>query len=229
MKKKKSTTLLPPLVQEKLDEDEIEKIVEGEEDEESYASEFADSMLNDDVDDSGTRIELGSYTENLKVVDYDDVNDKQKLDKSKDDNVEKMDDVAKEKDNDDQTDHTLVRTHTTGSMETGNEHMQILIPTLTRSPRKDLLSDKTISEEFTAPISQTTSTTSKSKSKRAFTLNKTKILPGRIDGMCRGCGQTRTHIKTKFVTYEFFIGKIREVLEHCNNVVLELMFAKQIR
>ncbi|GKD03975.1 hypothetical protein Tco_1178949, partial [Tanacetum coccineum] len=37
-------------VQEKLTEEEIEKMVEGEEDGESYASDFADSMLNDDVD-----------------------------------------------------------------------------------------------------------------------------------------------------------------------------------
>nr|GEV81888.1 integrase, catalytic region, zinc finger, CCHC-type, peptidase aspartic, catalytic [Tanacetum cinerariifolium] len=37
-------------VQEKLDEEEIEKMVEGDEDEESYASEFANSVLNDDVD-----------------------------------------------------------------------------------------------------------------------------------------------------------------------------------
>ncbi|GKE54622.1 hypothetical protein Tco_1489778, partial [Tanacetum coccineum] len=45
-------------VQEKLEEEDIVKMVEGDEDEESYASEFADSMLNDD-DDSGTRIEPG--------------------------------------------------------------------------------------------------------------------------------------------------------------------------
>ncbi|GKF01317.1 hypothetical protein Tco_0028240, partial [Tanacetum coccineum] len=32
------------------------------------ASEFADSMLNDDIDDSGTRIEPESYKENPKVV-----------------------------------------------------------------------------------------------------------------------------------------------------------------
>ncbi|GKG30877.1 hypothetical protein Tco_0423365, partial [Tanacetum coccineum] len=44
----------------KLAEEKIEKTAEGEEDEESYASEFADSMLNDDVDDSGTKIEPGS-------------------------------------------------------------------------------------------------------------------------------------------------------------------------
>ncbi|GJR98395.1 hypothetical protein Tco_0270569 [Tanacetum coccineum] len=60
-------------VQEKLAEEEIEKMVEGEEDEDSYASEFADSMLNDDVDDF--------------------------YDEQKDDNAEKTN-VAKEKNND---------------------------------------------------------------------------------------------------------------------------------
>nr|GEZ12261.1 copia protein [Tanacetum cinerariifolium] len=42
-------------VQEKLVDEEIDKMVEGnkgDEDDESYASEFADSVLNDDVDDS---------------------------------------------------------------------------------------------------------------------------------------------------------------------------------
>ncbi|GKF68471.1 hypothetical protein Tco_0198150, partial [Tanacetum coccineum] len=55
-------------IQEKLAEEEIKKMVEGVEDDESYASEFADSMINDDVDDSGTRIEPESYKENPKVV-----------------------------------------------------------------------------------------------------------------------------------------------------------------
>ncbi|GJZ67361.1 hypothetical protein Tco_0630601 [Tanacetum coccineum] len=105
-------------VQEKLAEEEIEKMVEGDEDKESYASEFADSMLNDDFDDFGTRIEPGSHKENPKVFDDDDVNDKEKQDESKDNNVEKIDDAAKEKDNDDHTNHTLVRTHVTGSIET---------------------------------------------------------------------------------------------------------------
>nr|GEY40058.1 hypothetical protein [Tanacetum cinerariifolium] len=53
-------------------EEEIEKMVEDDEDEESYASEFADLFLNDDVDDFGTRIEPESYKENLKKVDDDD-------------------------------------------------------------------------------------------------------------------------------------------------------------
>ncbi|GJW91835.1 hypothetical protein Tco_0169388 [Tanacetum coccineum] len=189
-------------------------MVEGEEDDESYASEFANSMLNDDVDDFGTRIEPGSHKENPVVVDNDDVNDKQKQDESKDDNVEKTDDNVEktddnveEKDNDDQTDHTLVRTHVTCSMETRNEQMQTPIPTPTRSPRKDLSSDKTISQELTAPVSPTTSTTSKAKSKRGFTFNKTKILPGSITGMCRGRGEIHNDSKTKFVTHVFFMGK----------------------
>nr|GEY24914.1 hypothetical protein [Tanacetum cinerariifolium] len=103
-------------VQEKLDEEEIEKMVEGEEDEESYASEFADSMFND-VDDFGTRIEPRSHKENPEGVDDDDVtkmkNDKKDEDEVKDDDIEKTDDAAEEKDNDDHTDHTLVETHAT--------------------------------------------------------------------------------------------------------------------
>nr|GFC54453.1 hypothetical protein [Tanacetum cinerariifolium] len=89
-------------LQEKLAEEMIEKMLEGKEDDESYASEFTDSTFNDDVDDFGTRIELGSHKENLKVVVDDDVNDKQKQDKSKDDNVKKIDDAIEEKDNEDQ-------------------------------------------------------------------------------------------------------------------------------
>nr|GEX81375.1 hypothetical protein [Tanacetum cinerariifolium] len=105
-----TTIILPPIDARERDEiDEetllkemIEKMVEGKEDDESYASEFADSTFNDDVDDFGTRIELGSHKENLKVVVDDDVNDKQKQDKSKDDNVKKIDDAIEEKDNEDQ-------------------------------------------------------------------------------------------------------------------------------
>ncbi|GJY06560.1 hypothetical protein Tco_0373614 [Tanacetum coccineum] len=90
--------------------EEIEKMVEGEEDEESYASEFVDSVFNDD-DDFGTRIEPGSHKENLEVVDEDEVNDKVKQDEKKDDDTEKTDDAAKEKDTDGHTNHTLVETY----------------------------------------------------------------------------------------------------------------------
>ncbi|GJU55567.1 hypothetical protein Tco_1229281 [Tanacetum coccineum] len=57
---------------EKLDEEEIEKMVEGDEDKESYASKFVDSMINDDVDDSCTRLEPGSHKEHSEIVNDDD-------------------------------------------------------------------------------------------------------------------------------------------------------------
>ncbi|GKF47602.1 hypothetical protein Tco_0137404, partial [Tanacetum coccineum] len=132
-------------VQEKLAEEEIEKMIEGDEDEESYASEFADSMFNDD-DDFGTRIEPGRHKENLKVDD-DDIDIDVTVNEKKDDNVEKMGDAAEEKDNVDHIDHTLIKTHAIGSMETRNKSMQKPIPTPSRSPRKDLSSYKTISKE----------------------------------------------------------------------------------
>nr|GEU76166.1 hypothetical protein [Tanacetum cinerariifolium] len=59
-------------VQEKIDEEEIEKMVEGKEDEESYASAFADSASNDDVDDTGRRCkdyERKTIDENLEKID----------------------------------------------------------------------------------------------------------------------------------------------------------------
>nr|GEV09954.1 copia protein [Tanacetum cinerariifolium] len=84
--------------------EEIEKMVKGKEDDESYASAFADSMLNDDVDDSGTRLEPRSHKENPKVV-CDNDDDVNVIEKRGDD--EKKDDIV-EKDNVDHLDHTLV-------------------------------------------------------------------------------------------------------------------------
>nr|GEV02268.1 hypothetical protein [Tanacetum cinerariifolium] len=163
-----------------------------------------------------------------KVQDKLDEEEIEKMDKDEndknDDDVEKADDVAEKKDNDDQTDHSLVETYATGSMETRNEHMQTLIPTPTRSPRNDLSLGKIILKELMTYVSPTIATTSKTKIKRGFTSNKINILPGSIAGICRRRSQIRTHIKTKFVTHEFFIGKIREVLDQCNNVVPEMTF-----
>nr|GEU37469.1 hypothetical protein [Tanacetum cinerariifolium] len=121
-------------VQEMLTEEEIEKMVEGKEDEESYASEFADSMFNED-DEFGTRIEPGSHKENPKVVDEDEVNDKVKQDEVKDDDVEKTDDVAEEKDNDDHTNHTLVRTHVMGMIQEVLDHCNNVVPEMTFSEK----------------------------------------------------------------------------------------------
>nr|GEU38258.1 ribonuclease H-like domain-containing protein [Tanacetum cinerariifolium] len=157
-------------VQEKLVEEEIENMVE----------------------DRGE-----SHKENPKVVDDDDdVNVIEKKDDEKnDEDVKKIDDVAKDKNND-----------ATGSMDTRNEQMQTPISTPNRSSRKDLSFDKTISKDLTAIVSPTTATTSnnssKSKSKKGFTYNKTKILSESIAGMCK------------------------RLLDHYNNVVPELTFAK---
>ncbi|GJX78879.1 hypothetical protein Tco_0327028, partial [Tanacetum coccineum] len=190
--------------QEKLDEVEIEKMVEGDKDEESYASEFADSMINDDVDDSGTRLESESHKEHLEIVNDDDdqiekENNNEEIEKeNKDDEIEKekkhdddekIDEVVMEKDNDDDVEKVDKGVKEKcnadvemGSMEFRKEKMETLIPTPIRSPRKVSTFDKTVIEELADTISPTTATTSKdlstSKCKKRPILYKTKILLG---------------------------------------------------
>ncbi|GJV25283.1 hypothetical protein Tco_1377978 [Tanacetum coccineum] len=122
-------------VQQKIMEEDIDKMVDGE-DEKSYASEYADSVFQDDEDGFGIRIDTGSHKEHPKTVNDDDVEEK---------NDDKNDD-----DNDDHTNHTLVTTQVTGSSETRKEKMQTPIPSPHRSPRTDLSSDKTLSQELKA-------------------------------------------------------------------------------
>ncbi|GJX43604.1 hypothetical protein Tco_0260280 [Tanacetum coccineum] len=213
-------------VQEKLDEEDIEKMVEGEEDEESHASEFANSMINDDVDDSGTKIEHGSNKEQHELFnDDDDQIEKEKHDEgikkdkkdekiekeNKHDDDEKIDKVVMEKDDGDDVEKVDKGVKeksnvdfATGSMEFRKEKMQTPIPSPIRSPRNVSSSDKTVTKELTGNVSPTPATTSKDLQH----------------------GQIRSHIKNKFITHDFFMGKIREVLDHCNKVVLELTFAK---
>ncbi|GKD46315.1 hypothetical protein Tco_1270960, partial [Tanacetum coccineum] len=196
-------------VQEKLAEEEIEKMVEGDEDEESYASEFADSVLNDDVNDSGTRLEPRSDKENPEQVDDDDV----EIEKEKKDDVEikkekKDEEIEKEKNNDnvEETDKVVkekdIVDDVTGSTEIRKEQKQTPIPSPTRSPRYVSSSDKTVSEELTATVSPTTATTSKTTRSNLFSY------------------------QNKFVTQDFFMSKIHEVLDHCNKVVPDTTFAK---
>ncbi|GJX32103.1 hypothetical protein Tco_0241958 [Tanacetum coccineum] len=198
-------------VQEKLDEEEIEKMVEGEKDEESYASAFVDSVFNDDVDDTCSKLEPASHKEHPRNVDDDDEHfEKEKKDeevekekedieiekeKTVDENVKKTDEVVKEK---------VVVDDVTGSIEIRKEKKQTPIPSPNRSHRNISSSEKTVSEELTATVSPTIATTSKDSSttkrkKRTFS-HKTKILPGSIAGMCRRRGQIRAHIRNKFVT-----------------------------
>ncbi|GJX13063.1 hypothetical protein Tco_0204821 [Tanacetum coccineum] len=122
-------------VKEKILEEDVDKIIEGEY-EESYASKFANSIFLDE-EDFDTRIEPGSHKENLeKVVD----DDEEKKDNKKDDDDDE---------NDDHDDHALIKTQRMGSSEIGNEKMQTPIPSPPRSPRKDTSLDKTITQELT--------------------------------------------------------------------------------
>nr|GEU71708.1 hypothetical protein [Tanacetum cinerariifolium] len=154
---------------------------------------------------------------------------KEKLEEEEE--IEKMKEKKDDK-NDDEKANDDEKTDETGSMETMKEKTHTSIPSPTRSHRTDLSLDKTLSEELTATVSPSTATTSKdkritkAKSKTRSTSIKSKILPGSIVGVCRRRGLIRTHLKSTFVTNEFFMGKIREVLDHYNNVVPELTFAK---
>nr|GEW70103.1 hypothetical protein [Tanacetum cinerariifolium] len=202
--------------------DKIEKLVEGDEDEESYASEFADLVFNDDVDDSGTRLEPESHKENLEKVGDD---DDEEIEKEKKDDIEivkeKKDDVVKEK---------YIVDDVTGSTENKKKKKQTPISSPTRSPRNVSSSDKTISEELTATVSPTTATTSKASSttkrKKQSISSRSKTLPGSIAGMCRRRSLIRSHIKNKFITHDFFMSKIHEVLDHCKKVVPDITFEK---
>ncbi|GJY97197.1 hypothetical protein Tco_0514107 [Tanacetum coccineum] len=170
-------------------------------------------MLNDD-DESGTRLELRSHKEHLENIDDDDELEKEKKYDKKDDDKANNDEKKDE----------------TGSIGTRKKKMQIPISSPTRSLKKTLSSDKTLSQELTTTISPSTATTSEvksisnAKSKARSTSIKFKILLGSIAGICRRRGLIRIHLKSTF-TNEFFMGKIRKVLDHFNNVVLELTFA----
>ncbi|GJU75652.1 hypothetical protein Tco_1272722 [Tanacetum coccineum] len=108
-------------VKEKLEEEEIAKMVEGDENEESYASEFDDSTLNDD-DDFGAKIEPESHKEHPENIDDEDENEK------------KDDDHKKVEDNDDHTDHTLIREVL--------DHYKNVVPELTFTKTNEMLKEE---------------------------------------------------------------------------------------
>ncbi|GJX03861.1 hypothetical protein Tco_0189777, partial [Tanacetum coccineum] len=117
-----------------------------------------------------------------------------------------------------------------GSQETRNEQMQTLIPSPIRFPRNVSFSEKTTTEDFTDNISPTTTTTFKTsftpkQKKRSFIL-KTRNLPGSIAGMGRRRNLICSLIKNKFITREFFVEKIQEVLQRCDKIRLELKVTK---
>ncbi|GJT79954.1 RNA-directed DNA polymerase, eukaryota, reverse transcriptase zinc-binding domain protein [Tanacetum coccineum] len=225
-------------VQEMLAQEEIDKLVNGDDDDESSASAFADTVLNDDGDDTGSKLEPGSHKEHPEHV-FDD-NEKKK----KDEEVEKENEVVEiEKETTiDDTSATMngevVMEKEVADMSgfplllvvrVRKEQKQTPIPLPIRSPRNDLSSGKTISEEFTDTVTPTTATSFKTPStticKKSFS-HTTRYLPRSIAGMCRRRELIRSHIKNKFITQEFFADKIKEVIQHCNTIVPELTVTK---
>ncbi|GKA14080.1 hypothetical protein Tco_0693726 [Tanacetum coccineum] len=116
------------------------QVVEGERDKDSYADKFAASMLHDDDDDSGTKIEPRSHKEHPNFVDDDDDNKEGKKDEKK---YNKM-----------------------GSLEIRTEKMQTTIPIPPRSPRIILSSDKNINQELMVTVSPSTTTSPKDPHKK---------------------------------------------------------------
>nr|GEY33255.1 hypothetical protein [Tanacetum cinerariifolium] len=206
-KQKPSTTTPPPPsddreLEQHMLHDDIEKMVD--EDEESTANEFADTVLLDE-EDSDDRLEPVSHKKKPENI-----ND--------DDDVEKKSD--KKDDDHDYTDQALIGTRMTGSSEIRTEKMQTPIPSPPRSPRKDLSSDKAIDQELTAYVSPTPATSTQDSSKP--TSSKCKILLGSISKMSRRRSHLRKHINKTFIINCYFQDKMEEMNETLHNKVPEL-------
>ncbi|GJU36155.1 hypothetical protein Tco_1184509 [Tanacetum coccineum] len=235
LKKKKQPT---PFISPPGDDRERDEIAEATLlNKESYVSEFADSILNDegaDVDDTESKIELGSQKENPKRVSDDDETKKEKevaqdmkekvvgkeqnivekeVENEPNVEAEKTNEIIKEKE----------VASVSGSQEIRNEQKQTPIPSPIRSHRNFLFPKKKVLEDLTDKISPTTATTSKTSfttkhKKISFTL-KTRHLPGSIAGMGRRRNLIRSHIKNKFITQEFFAEKIQELKKEMPRLV----------
>ncbi|GJW82655.1 hypothetical protein Tco_0155800 [Tanacetum coccineum] len=219
-------------VQENLDEEEIDKLVDGDDDDESSASAFADFVLNDDGDDTGSKLEPESHKEHPEHVSDDDEQKNDEAIKKEKEVVEivketNVDDETKKKDEEVEKEKEVVEIvkETNVDDTSAKKHNEVVI-------EKEVvdMSDKTISKELADTVTPTTATSSKTPStttrqKKSFTA-KTRRLPGSIAGMCRRRGLIRSHIKTKFITREFFVEKIKEVIQHCDKIIPELTVTK---
>ncbi|GJY43065.1 hypothetical protein Tco_0431278 [Tanacetum coccineum] len=164
---------------------------QSEKDEESYADKFAASMLHDDVDDSEDRMEPVSHKEHPEVVD-DDENKEEKNDKKKDDEM--------------------------GSLENRIEKMQTPITTTSRSPRKNLSSDKTFAQDLTDTVSPSTATTSKDLHKKRRISSKYSHLLGALHRMCRRQGYMIRDMERK-ATNDLIEGNLKRVV--ADNIIQE--------
>ncbi|GKC56008.1 hypothetical protein Tco_1083606, partial [Tanacetum coccineum] len=102
------------IVQEKILEEDIEKMVDGDDDYE--ATKFDGSKYLNDKEDSGTRLDPGRHKKNLEEVDDDDDDMEEKKDDKKDDD----DDDGN--DDDDHTDHASIKDQVSGSQQLSIEN-----------------------------------------------------------------------------------------------------------
>ncbi|GKE20509.1 hypothetical protein Tco_1432021 [Tanacetum coccineum] len=140
----------------KQNEEEIDKLVDGDDDDESSASAFADSVLNDDGDDTGSKLEPGSCKEHPEHVSDD---DEQKNDEAIEKEKEVVE-IVKETNVDD----TSAKKHNEVVMEKEVVDM----------------SDKTISDELADTVTPITAISSKTPStttrqKKSFTAKTRRV------------------------------------------------------
>ncbi|GKD81159.1 hypothetical protein Tco_1347998 [Tanacetum coccineum] len=153
-------------VQEILEQEEIDKLVDGDEDEDSYASAFANSVINNDDDDTGSMLEPENHKKHPEHVSDDDEM------KKKDEEVEKEKEVVE-----------IVK-------ETN-------VDDISAKKNNEVVMEKEV-------VDMSGSQEIRKEQKKYI----------------------RSHIKTKFITREFFVEKIKEVIQHCDKIVPELTVTK---
>ncbi|GJZ85509.1 hypothetical protein Tco_0650848 [Tanacetum coccineum] len=199
------------IVQEKLLEEDINKMVDRDDD--SDATKFDDSVYLNDEEDISDKLEPESHKDKPKIVDDGDEEEEKKDDKKDDDN-----------DDNDHTDHASIKDQVMGSSEIRQEKMHALIPSPLRSPRIDLSSDKDINQKLTATVSLTPATSSKVHSKPST--SKRIILPGSIARMAKRHSQLRKKLRNTFVINTHFQEKKAGMSSQITNRIPELTVPK---
>ncbi|GJZ10131.1 hypothetical protein Tco_0544890 [Tanacetum coccineum] len=173
-------------VQEKQDEEEIDKLVDGDDDDESSTSAFADFKNDKAIEKEKEVVEIVKETnvdDEMKKKDEEVEKEKQVVEIVKETNV---DDTSAKKHNEVVMEKDVV--DMSGSQEIRKEQKQTPTPSPIRSTRNDLSSDKTISEELANTVTPITATSSKTPStttrqKKSFTA-KTRRLPRKVIQHC---------------------------------------------
>ncbi|GJS77379.1 hypothetical protein Tco_0727260 [Tanacetum coccineum] len=189
------------IVQEKLLEEDINKMVDKDDD--FDATKFDDSIYLNDEEDTSDRIELVSHKDKPESVDNDDDAEEKKDDKKDDNNND-----------DDHTDHASIKVHVTVVRRLGKRRCRH--PFLHPSPRIDLSSNMDINQELTASTSLPPATLSKQS--KPISKRYAHIL-GAIHKMCRRQGIMMQQMQKKFVTNREF----QDIKERVDGVLNDIV------